>query len=109
MNLHDAATPITSSQERHHEAHTHLHGRWLLLARAIWISVVVLTLAIFFASLPIYLAQLQTSCSGSPCAYDQFSPAQVRALQRIGLSLGDYALCMLALTLASVVLCVVVS
>ena len=86
-----------------------LHGRWLLLARCVWITLVVLTLAIFFASLPVYLAQLQTPCSGTPCAYDQFSPAQVGALKRIGLSLGDYALYTLALTLASVVLCLVVS
>src|SRR5258707_779311 len=97
-----SAPPPNATQMR-------LQGRWLLLARCVWITLVVLTLAIFFASLPVYLAQLQTPCSGTPCAYDQFSPAQVGALKRIGLSLGDYALYTLALTLASVVLCLVVS
>ena len=39
----------------------------------------------------------------------QLSPGQVGALKGIGLSLGDYAAYTVALTLASVVLCLVVS
>jgi hypothetical protein len=73
-----------------------------------WLALVVLTLAIFFASLPVYLAQLQTPCAGTTCWYTQLSPGQVRALKMIGLSPGVYAAYTVALTLASVVLCLVV-
>src|SRR5947209_3450825 len=99
----------TKTRQRSHAFDTRLHGRWLLLGRGVWLALVILTLGIFFTSLPVFLAQLQTPCAGTPCVYDQFSPAQVGALKRIGLSLGDYALYTLALTLASVVLCLVVS
>jgi len=75
----------------------------------VWFTLVIFTLGIFFASLPVYLAQLQTPCAGTTCWYTQLSPGQVGALKRIGLSLGVYAAYTVALTLASVVLCLVVS
>jgi len=86
-----------------------LQGRWLLLARGIWVALGVLTLGIFFASLPVYLAQLQTPCTGSACQYQQLTPGQVGALKGMGLSLGDYAALLVALTLALVVVSLVVS
>jgi len=45
-----------------------LQGRWLVLARGLWITLVILTLAIFFASLPVFLALLQTPCTGTACS-----------------------------------------
>src|SRR6266566_4169964 len=82
-----------------------LQGRWLLLARGLWITLVILTLAIFFASLPLYLAQLQMPCAGSACAVSsgQLSAGQVGALTGMGLSVGDYAGFTVALTLAILV------
>jgi signal transduction histidine kinase len=91
---------------------TRLHGRWLLLARGVWLALVILTLMIFFASLPVYVALLQTPCAGTAlaCALSQqLSPGQVGALKGIGLSPGDYAAYVVALTLASVVVYLVVS
>src|SRR6266516_8183941 len=89
MNVQDAPA---KTRKRSQALDTHLHGRWLLLARGLWITLVVLTLAIFFASLPVYIAQLQTPCAGMACALSQqLSPGQVGALTGIGLSLGDYA------------------
>jgi hypothetical protein len=61
MNVQHGPTAMTESRERH--SYARVPGRWLLLARGIWIALVVLTLAIYFASLPVYLAQLQTICS----------------------------------------------
>jgi hypothetical protein len=108
MNVQHAPTAMTESRERHNYAR--VPGRWLLLARGIWIALVVLTLAIFFASLPVYLAQLQTPYAGTASAFSlQLSPEQVGALKGIGLSPGDYAAYTIALTLASVVVCLVVS
>jgi len=109
MNVEHAPTAVTESRERH--SYARLQGRWIVLARGLWITLVILTLAIFFASLPLYLAQLQMPCAGSACAVasGQLSAGQVGALKGIGLSLGDYAVFMVALTLAILVGCVAVS
>ena len=109
MNIQHVPTEMTENRERH--SYVRLQGRWLLLARGTWITLVVLTLAIFFASLPVYLALLQMPCAGTACAVssNQLSPGQVGALKGIGLSLGDYAVFTVALTLATMVGCLVVS
>ena len=107
MNAEHATTVLTEGREQH--SYARLQGRWIVLARVGWGALVVLTLAIFFASLPVYIAQLQTICAGPACYYTQLSPGQVGALKGMGLSPGDYAAFTVALTLASVVLCLVVS
>ncbi len=107
MSVQDAPT---KTRKRSYAPDTHLHGRWLLLTRGVWLALVVLTLAIFFASLPVYVALLQTPYAGTASAFSQqLTPSQVGALKRIGLSPGDYAAYTIALTLASVVLCLVIS
>jgi hypothetical protein len=111
MNLQPVSTPPTGNDERPDEVRTRLHGRWLMFVRGVWLAQVILTQAIFGASLPVYLAQLQTICTSghTECSYLQLSPEQVGALKGIGLSIGDYAASMVALTLISVVVCLVVS
>jgi hypothetical protein len=39
------------NRERHQEAHSRLHGHWLLLARMVWMAIFVLTLVVFCANL----------------------------------------------------------
>jgi hypothetical protein len=108
MNVHHAPAAVTESRERHSSAR--LQGRWLLLARGVWIALVVLTLAIFFASIPAYLTQLQTPCAATACGYRVLlTPGQVGALKGIGLSPGDYAAYTVALMLATMVVCLGVS
>jgi hypothetical protein len=110
MNVQHAPTARTDSREQY--SYARLHGRWLVLARLGWVALVVLTLAIYFASLPMHLAQLQTICIGTfgtVCTYLQLTPAQGEALKGFGLSPGDYAAYTLALTLANLVMCLVVS
>jgi hypothetical protein len=107
MDVQHAPTEVTESRERHNYAR--LQGRWLLLARGGWITLVVLTLGLFFASLPVYIAQLQTICTGTACVQLQLYPDQAGALQGIGLSPDAYVAYMVALTLASVTLCLVIS
>src|SRR5215472_15215845 len=106
MNVEHAPTAMTESREPH--SYARLQGRWLLLGRATWVALVLLTLAIFFASLPEYVAQLQTPCAGV-CSYMQLSTEQVEMLKGAGFSPGDYAAYMIALTLAIMALCLVVS
>ncbi len=94
---------MTESREQH--SYARLHGLWLLLARGVWITLVILTLVIFFASLPVYIALRQTLCAGTECAYGVLlTPAQVEVLKGIGLSLSDYAVYTVAFTLATIVL-----
>jgi hypothetical protein len=109
MNVEHAPTEGTESRERHSFAR--VPRRWLLLARGTWLALVLLTLAIFFASLPVQLAQLQTPCAGAACAVSssQLSAAQVGTLKGMGLSVGDYAGFTVALTLAIIAVCLAVS
>jgi hypothetical protein len=82
---------------------TRLHGRWLVMARVVWVAVVVLTLSIFIASLPAYFAQLQTVCADVTCVYSYglLTPGTAQALHNLGLSTGGYALSVFALAIAS--------
>jgi hypothetical protein len=82
---------------------TRLHGRRLVLARVVWVALVVFTLSIFMLSLPAYFAQLQTVCVGDTCvyAYGQLTPGTAHALQNLGLSTGGYAVSILGLVIAS--------
>jgi hypothetical protein len=86
-----------------------LQGRWIVLARGLWLALAVFTLVIFFASLPVYVALLQTPCAGTACEWQQPTPGQAGALTGMGLSLADYAAIIVALTLATMVVCMVVS
>ncbi len=82
---------------------THLHGRWLVLARVVWVVLVVFTVGIFVISLPVYFAQLQTVCVGDLCIYryGQLTPGTAKALQDLGFSIGGYATSILALVITS--------
>jgi hypothetical protein len=86
-----------------------LRGGWLVLARVAWLALIVLTLTTFFASLPIYLTLLQTPCAGTACLSLQLRPEQVEWLAGVGWSSTDYAAFLVALTLTSVVVCLLVS
>ena len=107
MNVGHAPTAMTESRERH--SYARVPGRWLLLARIGWAALVALTLSIFFASLPVYLAQMETPCAGAACQWQQLTHSQAEMLKGMGLSLADYAVFTLALALASVLMCLVVS
>jgi hypothetical protein len=107
MNLEHVAAASTSRSFG--PSDVHLSGSLRLLARGGWLALVVLTLAIFFASLPVYIAQLQTPCTGSACEYQQLTHAQVETLTGMGLSPDDYTAYTVALTVAVMVVCLAVS
>jgi hypothetical protein len=108
MNVQHTRTAGAESRERHSYARVPRH--WLLLARGLWITLVILTLAIFFASLSVFMSQLHTPCTGTECANGMLlTPEQAGALTGMGLSMGDYAAFTVALTLATLVVCLVVS
>ena len=72
-------------------------GKFLVLARALWVVVALITLVLLVASIPVAVARLQTVCSTGECAYGQLSREGVRALQDLGLSPGFYAAYVVAL------------
>src|SRR5258706_8828322 len=71
-------------------------GRWLNLARATWLAIAVLTVALFAGDLPIYYRQLQTVCTAEPF---QNSPtlSDARTLAAVRLSVDFPARYFLAL------------
>src|SRR2546421_3387872 len=58
MNLEHAAKQATVSRERHDEARTRLHGRWLVFARAIWGALVIPSLGLFVIANILYATRL---------------------------------------------------
>jgi len=107
MNVQHAPRASTESRERHSAAR--VPRRWLLLARVGWVGLVGVTLAIFFVSLPVYLALLHTPCAGTACGYQQLTPEQAGALKGIGLFPDVYTASTVTLTLALMMVCVGVS
>ncbi len=107
MGTPSFSTPAVQSVPADSDAR--LRGRWLFIARGAWILLVGLTLAIFFASLPIYLAQLQTPCNGDNCEYQQLTVSQAEALKRIGLSPDTYATYTLSFAFVCIAACLLVS
>jgi hypothetical protein len=81
---------------------TRLHGHRLILARAGWIGVVMLTLALFIGSLPAYVSRLQVPCTGAAaCSLNGvLTRTQIRGLQAAGISVGSYAAYTVALYVA---------
>jgi hypothetical protein len=72
-----------------------LQGRWLAIARAVWIVLALLLLANFIASIPASYGQLRTICTNSTfghCNIWQPTPGNMQALHQLGLSLDTYAL-----------------
>jgi membrane protein YdbS with pleckstrin-like domain len=101
MNLRQAPLPIVTSQERPDEAHTRLRGGLLVLARGAWIAGVVATVWLYVFELPKIYRQLQTVCVGATaCPAGALSPAGVRTLHELGLSIGEYAAYILAFFVA---------
>src|SRR5579859_2021691 len=114
MDLHQRSTQATATSHAPipNTSDTRLRGSWLVLARGAWLTLLVLTLAIFFGSLPTYLTQLQTPCTATTwieCVYQQLTAGQVETLKGFGFSLGDYAAFTVALTLAAMLVCLAVS
>jgi hypothetical protein len=86
-----------------------LDTRLLLLARGLWLILVILTLAIFFASLPLYIGLLQTPCVGPACGYQQLSPEQAATLEGIGFFPGVFIGFSVALVFILLVVCLAAS
>ena len=102
MNLPSASTQPPVNAQLSGEADTHLHGRWLLLTRVVWISIALLALGLSVASIPTSFASLYVLCTDAPatCSDNGYlTPDYLRALQALGLSLDVFATYLVALVI----------
>src|SRR5579863_3410076 len=72
-------------------ANTRLSGSWLIIARAVWLALVVPSLGLFVISLPVYYAQLQTACVGCKNLAGALTAQGLQALSASGFSVSEYA------------------
>src|SRR5260370_36814526 len=89
MNVQHTYTESMNSSNAQVAADTHIHGRWLMFARVGWFVLVVPALAVFVASLPAYIAQLQSVCNGTACA--ALHPVGGKWVKSIKLPPAEYA------------------
>lgn len=70
-----------------------LGGRWLLVARAVWVAVALLTAVVFVSGLPSEFARLRVPCAGvSSCAWvPRLTAGNARELGELGLSNNIFA------------------
>jgi hypothetical protein len=90
MGVQHTLTGSMNSSKLQDSADTRLHGRWLILARVVWFLSVALALSVFIFSLPAYIAQLYTICSGNACSTWQLTPQIVETLHNHGFSIGEF-------------------
>src|SRR5258708_25946552 len=91
MNLDQVSNPIATSHQSQNQADTRLRGGWLVLARAVWVLIVTLSLAVPIADIPLEFRRLQTSCAGSSCNDQQLTARIVQDLHRLNLSVDFFA------------------
>ncbi len=71
-----------------------LQGHRLTMARVTWLTVALIAIAAIISAIPPYYDELRTVCGDLPnshCDYWQLTPGNVRSLERLGLSIDDYA------------------
>jgi hypothetical protein len=109
MNIQQNVTESADRSKLIESTDTCLHGRWLIVARMLWIALVALPLSIFFVSLPILYAQLEKVCIGNECFAEQLTPDTLRVLHDLGLSASNYALISLVFIVAEAMVWFIVS
>src|SRR6266566_220980 len=78
-----------ASPEGAHAAVSHV--LWLTLVRIISVGMMILFIGCFIVTVPLYFTRLHTLCSSSSCLLGQLTPAALRSLHMLGLSLEGYA------------------
>jgi hypothetical protein len=93
-----------------HITTTRLSGRWLILARVVWIVLVIFLLGTFIFSISANFASLHQPCIGTWCASTngQLTASEIRALPQRGLSLDAYAWFWIAINGGEALVCFVV-
>ncbi len=99
MNLQRAPAQAMARLKEPATADTRLPRHQLVFARAVWGLLVAMALGMFVVSLPGYIAQLQTLCTGASCSSGQLSADALTSLEHLGLTLEEYVAFNVALIL----------
>ena len=94
MNLADTEQKSASGAVVASTANTRLSGTRLIVARAVWLVLVVPSLGLYVISLPVYYQQLQTACFiGTACGklYGALPVKGLPTLSTTGFSVSGYA------------------
>lgn len=93
MNLQPGSTTRVARPGTRQGPEVRLQGAWLILARVAWVVIAAWALALCVTSLPSYYQRLQIPCTSTiACQLDgALTPAGIRTLHTLGLSLGAYA------------------
>ncbi len=91
MNLSDTEQKSAGSAVVSNTANTRLSGSWLIIARAVWLVLVVPSLGLFVISLPVYYAQLQTTCVDCNNLAGALTAQGLQVLSASGFSVSEYA------------------
>jgi hypothetical protein len=93
MNVADTERKSASGSVVSSTANTRLSGTRLIIARAMWLALVVPSVGLFVASLPVYYAQIQRACVDlATCNLNGALTAKgLQALASIGFSASGYA------------------
>jgi hypothetical protein len=93
MNQSDAEGKSASQSTVSSTAMTRLSGSWLLIARAVWLALVVPSLGLFVVGLPVYYQQLQRACVDPvTCSFNGALTAKgLQELAVLGFSVSAYA------------------
>jgi signal transduction histidine kinase len=74
------------------ETRTRLSGHWLMTARLLWLTLTLLSLALYLAGIPAFYQQLQLPCVGGSCSfYGALISQELMKLQTIGFPAQQYA------------------
>ena len=90
MSMQKVSTEKRNSSKLEDTVSTHLKGHRLLFARIVWLVLVALSLLVFIISMPVYIAQLNSVCSGITCSTWKLTPQIVETMQSHGFSINEY-------------------
>jgi Histidine kinase-, DNA gyrase B-, and HSP90-like ATPase len=85
----------SASEEQARRPERRLQGRVLVIARVLWLLIVLFEIGILLVNLPVLIALVHTACrapTGVVCNYLQLHPSQLPALSHYGFELSGYAL-----------------
>jgi hypothetical protein len=68
----------------------HVRGRWLLIARVVWLAIAAFCLVVWIVGLPLNYADLGKVCTAQPCDQDP-TPDSIARFHASGLTLGFYS------------------
>ena len=93
MNLSDTEGKSADGAVVSPTANTRLSGSWLLIARTVWLALIIPSLGLFVVGIPVYYQQLQRAevCGAGACLNGGLTAKDLQDLVSHGFSVSAYA------------------